>query len=329
MLVCSATYFRCPLCVYEVVSFLEQSGGEGRVLAMPESMGWFFLLFYLSCQSLVFGLYAFSGVRDAISMESVSVACVLGGVGVAVAFGQLRHLLSLAMQMQTLAQLAPVQIRRFNVATAGCACCHLQHVHPLTGSTLSCDFLEVCSLVEEASSAKGQGYGLQLFNTRVREQAATLLRLTSCGVSTPMLELLSTCVLPTLPRYMLLWSLGPAETLATGEHVVWCLLLWLRWASLFLVVLFSLCMLLALARVGQAVSHRVPPALLQCLLCSTYIVAVAVAWVAMRLCFLEERLGILLPICMFHILLFIDICLSVPCFAQESDDDSDSSAWST
>ena len=146
------------------------------MLAMPESMGWFFLLFYLSCQSLVFGLYAFSGVRDAISMESLSVACVLGGVGVAVAFGQLRHLLSLAMQMQTLAQLAPVQIRRFNVATAGCACCHLQHVHPLTGSTLSCDFLEVCSLVEEASSAKGQGYGLQLFNMRVREQAATLLR---------------------------------------------------------------------------------------------------------------------------------------------------------
>ncbi|CAE7406315.1 ths1 [Symbiodinium sp. CCMP2456] len=325
VVICSASYFRCPLCVYEVVSFLAQSRGEGNVLAMPESMGWLFFLFYLSCQCLVFGLYAFSGVRDASSMTSLSVACVLGGVGVAVAFGQLRHLFSLAMQMQTLAQLATVQIRRFSVEKASCECCHLRHVHPITGSTLPCDFIEVCSLIEEAS----RGDGLQLFNMRVREQAATLLRLSSCRVSAPMLELLSTCVLPTLPRYMLLWSLGPAETLAMGELVVWYLLLLLRWASLFLVVLFALCMLLALARVGQAVSHRVPPALLQCLLCSTYIVAVAVTWVAMRLCFVEERLGTLLPICMFHILLFVDICLSFPCFAlPESDnDDSDSSAF--
>ena len=43
--------------------------------------------------------------------------------------------------------------------------------------------------------------------------------LSSCGVSAPMLELLSTCVLPTLPRYMLLWSLGPAGTLARGQLV--------------------------------------------------------------------------------------------------------------
>lgn len=329
VVVCSATYFRCPLCVYEVVSFLEQSSGEGNVLAMPETMGWFFFLFYLSCQFLAFGLYAFSGVRDASSMKSLSVACVLGGMGVAAAFGQLRHLFSLAMQMQTLAQLVPAQIRRFNVEKASCACCHLQHVHPITGSTLSCDFLDVCSLIEEASSSKGQGDGLQQFNMRMREQAATLLRLSSCGVSAPMLELLSTCVLPTLPRYMLLWSLGPAGTLARGQLVVWYLLLLLRWASLFLVLLFSLCILLALARVGQAASHRVPPALLQCLLCSTYIVAVAVTWVTMRLCFVEEHVGTLLPICMFHILLFIDICLAFPCqMAQESDDaDSDSSAW--
>ena len=35
--------------------------------------------------------------------------------------------------------------------------------------------------------------------------------LRSCNVSTPMVELLSTCVVPSLPRYMLLWSSGPTE----------------------------------------------------------------------------------------------------------------------
>ncbi|CAE7477869.1 unnamed protein product, partial [Symbiodinium pilosum] len=175
----------------------------------------------------------------------------------------------------------PSQIRRFRIESATCICCDLQHQHPLSGMPLMCDKDQVLhGMAEESFSGAKMLTG---FNAMVRERAPTLERLASITVSQPMLELLSTCVLPSLPRYILLWWLGPTEPLAFWDLQVWSTLLAIRWMSLFLMLVFSLLLLLVLSKAGQVLGSRLPPVLLRIALSSTYLVGLALAWIPLRL----------------------------------------------
>ena len=198
--ICSKKYFTRFMCMFEIINFLQQPGGEGDMLVMSEEMAWLFFVFYLNNHILAIGFYAFAAFGDSEGKKSLTAATCVGAACLGLAFGLLPYLFSLGMALHRSAQQIPSQIRRFRIESATCICCDLQHQHPLSGMPLMCDKDQVLhGMAEESFSGAKMLTG---FNAMVRERAPTLERLASITVSQPMLELLSTCVLPSLPRYL-------------------------------------------------------------------------------------------------------------------------------
>mmetsp|Transcript_36697 Transcript_36697/g.84669 ORF Transcript_36697/g.84669 Transcript_36697/m.84669 type:complete len:495 (+) Transcript_36697:44-1528(+) len=316
----SEHYFRRLMPVVEIWTLLTNPEASTRLEFMPEQLGCFLCLFSAGSQLVVVSMYAGASLMEgragdptAIGAEqTVVVACIVA------AFLLLLYLFDTGMKMlDSLEQMIP-QLHEFQFQDTGSYCCDVDHLHPTSREKIPCDKELLSSMLKTfmghlPGDEIDEEVHIDRFNRQIVPLCYDLVRYCAChAVSLPVLYLLGASVLPCLARYVFLWLRGPTSDPAFAARLL------LRWGSLFLMLLFSLLLLLVLCSMARRRLKDWGEAQVLSLLPSLYLISLAAVWCALRFCFLVDE-GVLLPSAGVFGLLAVDIYLAQPRYFDESE----------